>query len=178
MYRVSLCPRSTASRLATPTVVWPSDISSRSANYDARDRAGVSARTSTKALDREGVRIYATAHCRDIRLRVLEISFGTKALRTVCEDRRKAERRYGRELAKALRVRLADLRAAPSLTDFPFEVEIPARSSVDPTCSIRLLSDSFIMLCANHSKNPVDEANAIDWARVSRVKIVQIQDDS
>lgn len=120
----------------------------------------------------------AAASCRDVLLRVLEIAFDTKALRTLCEDTRAAERRYGQEFAKALQRRLADLRATPTLMDLPFAVELPARPDINATCSIRLLGDAFIILRPNHSKTPMDDANAIDWSKIRRVKVMQIQDDS
>lgn len=108
---------------------------------------------------------------------MLKLAFHTKSIRQLCESQRYADRQLGLELARILRSRLADLRAAACVSDIvvgcPREVErVPHRHfAVDLTDGVRLV------LCANHMVIPVLGDGSVDWSNVSRVKILGLEDN-
>jgi toxin HigB-1 len=102
----------------------------------------------------------------------LELAFSTQALRTLCETEAAAERQFGAECAAVLRRRLADLRAAPGVADL-----VAGRVRPGPAKDqlvIDLTDDIVIVFCANHSKTPRATSHEVDWAKVTRVKILRI----
>lgn len=106
------------------------------------------------------------------------IAFDSLPLRAVCEDANQADSDLGPVVARTLRSRLADLRAATSPADL---VAGRPRVVVDGDREYMELSvgEGFrILFEANHVNNPRDTASRIDWAKVSRIKIVGIRNDS
>ena len=108
---------------------------------------------------------------------MLELAFANKSIRQLCESEANAERDLGVGMAEKLRGRLADLRAAPCVSDLvvgrPREVEaVPYRHfAVD-------LGEGFqIVFCANHNTIPKLESGAVDWSTVTRIKIIGIESD-
>jgi hypothetical protein len=101
----------------------------------------------------------------------LELAFANKALRQLCESSVKANRKLGVDIANELRRRVADLRAATSVRDLligaPREAEDQIALDVGPCFQITF--------CANHNTVPTLESGAIDWSKVSRVKILAIE---
>lgn len=89
-----------------------------------------------------------------------------------CEDEDDAKAKYGLAVAKELQTRLADLDAAVSIKDLiaghPKEIIKSSNYGID-------LSDSYkLTFCANHVTNPFINGK-IDWQRVSRIKIIEIE---
>lgn len=104
----------------------------------------------------------------------MEISFDTKRLRTICESDVYANHELGLRVSELLKRRLADLRAATSIKDLvagqPRILDEANRQNM-----VINLSDGYgIVYCANHIKNPMTETGGIDWAKVSRIKILRI----
>jgi proteic killer suppression protein len=103
------------------------------------------------------------------------LAFSTKALRSLCECQAKAERELGFRVAKKLRERLADIRAASNVTDLvagrPREIE----GGRLPNYVINLADGYRMVLCANHNKIPLTKSRRIDWSKVSRVRIHRIE---
>lgn len=66
------------------------------------------------------------------------------------------------------------MRAANSATDLlagrPRELDGPDHQHM----TLDLCNDYGIVFKANHSKNPMTETDRIDWAKVSRIKIMRI----
>jgi hypothetical protein len=107
----------------------------------------------------------------------LEIAFADRDLRDICELQLRAEHVLGIAPAANLRARLADIRDAASIQDLAAG-EPTVRSSRPPGRVSLELGQSFqLFFCANHVKNPVNEKQEVDWPRVSRVKILQIETD-
>lgn len=112
---------------------------------------------------------------RTLDARPVNLAFETLAVRTHCECQSKAERAFGIRVASSLRERLADIRAADAVTDLiagkPREIEggRQRRYAVDLASGYRLV------FCANHNRIPANEANRVDWSRVTRVKILKIE---
>jgi hypothetical protein len=96
----------------------------------------------------------------------------------MCEDAAHADSQLGPVVAQSLRNRLADLRAASS----PKDLVVGGPRVIgngDAEYMILNLRDGYRMLFApNHVKNPRDNANRIEWAKVSRIKIIEISNDN
>lgn len=104
----------------------------------------------------------------------LEIAFSEKADRLLCENGAIAERKLGTKVAEKLKRRLADLRAASSIKDIvagkPRELLVMNL----PQIAVELCDGYFLFFSANHNKNPLLPSGNIDWAHVSRIKILRI----
>ncbi len=105
----------------------------------------------------------------------MELAFAKKSLRQLSESETKAMRELGAKVAEKLKRRLADLRAATSVKDLivgrPHEVE----NSNGHEISVDLCEGARIVFCANHDDIPKLESGRPDWSRVTRVKILRIE---
>ena len=104
----------------------------------------------------------------------MELSFETRDLRRTCESEVKANQRYGDEVAGALRRRLADLRAAATVHDLVAGVS-DAVTDEPGIRFVELGSGYRMIVAANHPKNPETSTGEVDWERVRRVKIIEIE---
>jgi toxin HigB-1 len=107
----------------------------------------------------------------------LELAFDSKRLRTICESESQANVELGGTAAQILRHRLADLRAASSPRDL-----VAGRPRVlnaaDRECMILDLDNGRrLVFTANHPDNPVTDTSHLDWERVTRIKILEIEND-
>ncbi len=102
----------------------------------------------------------------------LILAFASKLLREVCEDEKKAEQRFGKKVTERLKHRLADLEAAPSVTDIV--AGWPRLQNPTGQYSLRLVDGFCVEFAANHVKNPLDKNGKVDWKKVHRIQIVQI----
>jgi len=107
---------------------------------------------------------------------MLELAFDTKPLRQICENEGKAKRKLGITVAEKLKRRLADLRAATVVGDIvaggPHEIEGTDHQHLE----IDLSEGYRIVFCANHNVIPMLESGGVNWSRVSRIKILRIED--
>jgi hypothetical protein len=103
----------------------------------------------------------------------VELAFLEKALRDLCTSRTKAERRFGPAVATKLLARLADLRAATNIRELPVSSPYPAAQegqlALDIDEGVRLI------FCANGAV-PKTSTGQVDWAEVTRIKILTIED--
>lgn len=97
----------------------------------------------------------------------------SRDLRQVCEDPEVAERRLGEQVARALRSRLADLRAVDSIIDLPVGQPVflglwhnRVRVEISDGCSI--------LFEENHVRVRSLPDGRVDWARVRRIKILAV----
>ncbi len=107
--------------------------------------------------------------------RKLELAFASKSLRTSCENECQATLEFNARLAEMLKHRLADLRAATSPRDLVTGRPRIVRDAGGEYMMIDLAEDYRLAFTANHTKNPVAESNDIDWAKVTRIKILWIE---
>jgi hypothetical protein len=114
--------------------------------------------TAVRALGREHIDI-------------LQLAFETKHLRTVCESSADAIREFGQDVAYALIDRLADLDSAVSIKDVQLG---QPQAFENGELILDLATSCRLLCCANHPNNPRTTSGAIDWEKVSRVKIVNI----
>lgn len=102
----------------------------------------------------------------------MELSFANRLLRELSESSAKADRKFGLEVANNVRLRLADLRAATSVHDL---LVGEFRETGEKQITLDVCAGVQIIFCPNHNAVSKLESGAIDWARVSRIKIVRIE---
>jgi len=106
----------------------------------------------------------------------LELAFHTKSIRSICESGDQAKRELGAEVSKALKHRLGDMRAATSPKDL---VAGRPRIGADGQHMVIDLCDGHrIVFKANHPNYPKRDTDELDWARVSRIKIMRIESEN
>ena len=107
----------------------------------------------------------------------MQIAFRTKMLRDTCEDEKMLTRKFGQGAGAALKRRLADLRAATSITDVVLgdTREVPRTGGR----AIRLdFGDGYHLIFeANHARNPSLADGKVDWSAVSRIKVTAVEKD-
>ena len=111
------------------------------------------------------------------KVETLELAFGSKSLRAICENQGRAKLELGDKVAEMLKHRLADFRAAKSVKDL-----LAGRPRLlNGTGRLQMIVDLCdgweIIFAANHTENPTAENGDLDWERVSRIKILQIRGD-
>jgi hypothetical protein len=104
----------------------------------------------------------------------MEIAFHTKALRDICASEERMRQEFGPDVAKTLKGRLADLKAAVTIKDVVLGKPRLAAGASDSLMQISLGAGYFIIVKANHSKNPVLPDGRVDWSSVSRLKVMRI----
>ncbi|MBK7760143.1 MAG: killer suppression protein HigA [Deltaproteobacteria bacterium] len=102
--------------------------------------------------------------------------FSDNELRRLCEVEREAKKRLGVPCARKLRTRLADLMAAPNVG--ALIAGRPHPLSGDRAGQLALDLTGLVRLCFEPA-DPVpalDAAGAIDWPRVTTIRIVYLGD--
>lgn len=107
----------------------------------------------------------------------LEIAFATKKLRHLCESEEAARSSLGSGVAEKLKARLADLRAASCVKDLVAGRPRHLAGRRPTSLGINLSDGWRFVICANHNDVPQLKSGAVDWARVNRVKVVDIDKD-
>ena len=101
------------------------------------------------------------------------IAFDTKKLREICEDDAVAVKELGSPAAEALRQRLADLRAAESISDLL--VGNPRTSGAENVnLTIDLTATARTIWSQNQTTPLRTPLGDIDWKRTGRVRLVEI----
>lgn len=107
----------------------------------------------------------------------MEIAFTNKSIRRLCENEAQGKIELGVKRAKALRRRLADLRAATCVRDLvvgnPREITTSGRQKI----VVDLCNDTRLVFCPNHKTTPKLKVGGVDWSRVGRIKILKIERD-
>jgi hypothetical protein len=105
----------------------------------------------------------------------LELAFANRSLRQLCENEITAQRQFGEKTAKKLRQRLADLRAAPSAKDIVIGRLKGDETAKPAEITVELCNGYSLSFCPNHNSVPELAPSCIDWARVTRIKILRIE---
>ena len=108
------------------------------------------------------------------------LSFANKEIREICEDENKAKLILGLDVAIKLQSRLAELRAYYFADEVIFGSPITTNNTgfSFPVYRVDLLIKDFkLIFCGNHIKNPLKEDGSIDWTKVSRIKILHIDNN-
>lgn len=99
------------------------------------------------------------------------LAFHTRKLRELCESQTKAETQLGIDPASQLRARLADLSSVDKL----FDLIVGSPTEVQPgIVKIDIGRTHVMTIEANHRKVP-KTSDAVDWVRVSRIKVLAIE---
>lgn len=107
----------------------------------------------------------------------MQLAFESKQLRTICEDEVQAKVELGDTVANTLKRRLADLWAATSVKDL---VAGKPRLLPEPEANnmaVDLSEGWRLIFTANHVSNPTTQENNLDWSRVTRIKILRIEEE-
>lgn len=106
----------------------------------------------------------------------MELSFKDRDIRDICLSSLEAEQKLGARVAKCLIRRLADLSAVASVEEF---FQFPGNPRLDQESQFQVvvdLSDEWLLLFGNgHVKRRLKSNGEIDWARVTRVKILGLE---
>ncbi len=103
---------------------------------------------------------------------VLVLSFDSREIRDVCEQRDVAIDQLGEGDAKILFQRLADLDAALNMGDILVGLESQPADSYTKEIFMTVGERKLLVLTVNHH----NVATPIDWETVSRIKILRIED--
>ena len=103
----------------------------------------------------------------------MEIAFATRKLRTICEDETEPADEFDAGVAKQLKGRLADLRAANTVHDLVVgnPTIVPGAA---PQMTIDLPDGYKLVARPNHHNIRAEEDGSIDWRRVRRLLVVGI----
>lgn len=104
----------------------------------------------------------------------IKLSFQDEKLRTVCESPISAKRKYGEVAGRAIHSRLADLRAA----DSPLKYIEWGFGKFDETAHDRIvipIDGGYRLFAVANNRLPPGKAGVLDWAQVTRVKILSIE---
>ncbi len=104
----------------------------------------------------------------------MDLAFISEDLRNTCEKDAVARRELGDEVARVLRGRIADLRAATSVRDLVVGKPRCEMGMTKPTIIVDLAKGYELSFCANHVKSRLSEAGEIDWSLITRIKILSV----
>lgn len=107
----------------------------------------------------------------------LQLAFESKPLRTICESADHARVDLGETVAETLKHRLADLLAATSVRDIVAGRPRVLPGSAGKDMAVDLCDGRRLVFTANHPSNPMTKDNNLDWGRVSRIRILRIEED-
>jgi len=107
----------------------------------------------------------------------LEVAFQSRELRSTCESPARAKRELGESAAAALRRYLADLEAVETVAEL-LEMGLDFEDCGLKVGLIRFgLGEGRHLYCeVNHQHVPMN-GETVDWAKVSRLKVVHIGGD-
>lgn len=103
-----------------------------------------------------------------------EIAFQTRELRATCESPTRAKRELGEPESKALCRVLADMNAVEAVSEL-FEMGLEVENCIQGQGTLRFqLSEVLSLYCNVNQQNVPTNGEKIDWARVTRLKVVRI----
>lgn len=106
----------------------------------------------------------------------MDIAFRNTKLKKLCEIRAEGERRLGADCARKLRIRMADLEAAAVVTDLVAGRPHPLKGDRKGQFALNLASGARLVFEPNHNPCPHLEDEAIDWTRVTRIRVIFVGD--
>jgi proteic killer suppression protein len=106
----------------------------------------------------------------------VEIDFKDKKLKDLCDPQGSAQRRLGADMARKLKTRIADLRAALSVNELLAGRPHPLTGKRTGQFALDLVQPQRLVFEPDHDPVPQTEDGGIDWSQVTRVIIVWIGD--
>ena len=104
------------------------------------------------------------------------ILFDSKELERLCQEERHALRSLGKDGARKLRARFADLQAAHRVTDLVAGRPHPLVGDRAGQFAVDLDGGRRLVFRPEHDPIPTRDDGAIDWARVTAVRITFVGD--
>lgn len=101
------------------------------------------------------------------------LAFETEELRTLCEDDDAARSHLGDDVAHALRIRLADLRASDSIHDLLVGNPTPTGEG-GSLLEVDLVDGVGMTFAPNHSHPRIADAGTTNWALIRRIRLISI----
>jgi toxin HigB-1 len=106
----------------------------------------------------------------------MEVRFGDKKVRELCEKRATAERKLGSDCARKLRARLADLEAAGRVTDLVAGNPHPLKGDRAGQFALDLAGGWRLVFAPGNDPCPRNPDGSIAWSAVTIVCIEYIGD--
>lgn len=107
------------------------------------------------------------------------ISFDSKKLEKTLSDEKALTRRYGAEQAKKIRQRMIQLQAAENLETLRTLPQVRAHELAANRAgqiSLDIKQPYRLLITPDHEKLPLKEDGGLDWTRVTKVKILKVED--
>lgn len=105
----------------------------------------------------------------------MEISFENPSLRQLCQSKNRAKTQFGEEFALKLKTLLADLDIWNNVNELIeggiYNLKIDGKNSI----TIELGNDAKFVFCAINLDIPLNEDRTINWAKVTRIKVLRIE---
>lgn len=105
----------------------------------------------------------------------MEIAFESKSLRRICENSTVAESELGCAAARTLRRRLSDIQATSSLLEIEWGNRRTEGEGLEQRMLFDLGDENFMVISANHVRNPLASDGNPEWSKISRVKLICIE---
>ncbi|HVP96758.1 hypothetical protein [Methanoregula sp.] len=104
------------------------------------------------------------------------VDFASPEIKEICEIERVAKRKLGAPCAKKLKTRLAEIVAAPFVTNLP--AGKPHALDRERTGQYAVSLEGLIRLCFEPANSPIPRTpdGRVEWSKVNKVKIVDIVD--
>ena len=106
----------------------------------------------------------------------MEIRFASRAIQSLCEKAAEAKKKLGADSAHKLQIRLADLRAATTVSDLTSGKPHALVGSRDGQFAVSLSRGHRLVFVASNDPVPLTSDAAIDWRRVTIIQIEFIGD--
>lgn len=106
----------------------------------------------------------------------MDILFGSKELRALCVEEKVAQKRLGTVLARKLKARLADLKAATRVKDLVAGRPHPLGYGRSGQFAVDLDNMWRLTFEAADDPLPLTEEGKLDWPRVTCIRIVYLGD--
>lgn len=106
----------------------------------------------------------------------MEILFGNKTVRNLCEKQQVAEKKLGFTCARKLRARLGDLEAASRVTDLVAGNPHPLKGNRSGQFALDLHGGMRLVFSPANDPCPIKDDGGISWTQVTIVSIEFIGD--
>ncbi len=108
----------------------------------------------------------------------MEIGFRTKKLRKACSTDKAMRAKWGGQMAKKLRRRLADLEAAATLEEMR---NLPGRcheliGDLAGHLAVDLKHPNRLIFCPGHDPVPKKDDGGLDWNQVTNILVTDVED--
>ena len=104
----------------------------------------------------------------------MDITYFDNELEKICNDFRYSQKVLGSDGVHKLKQRLADILAAESVTDLIAGHPHPLKGNLYGSFAVSLDRGNRLVFKPNHEEVPYNQDKAIDWSKVTKIKITYI----